>query len=106
MNQKKKNRDRRYQDRLKERARALLGSECVFCSSEENLQAAHVAVTRLSRAGPGRGMKRRLKDVVQNPDAYRAMCARCHRLFDALTGKLVDSLLALKNSEENSPIPF
>lgn len=106
MNQKKKDRDRKYQDRLKRRAQDLLGSKCVFCGSEENLQAAHVAVTRLSRTGPGRGMKRRFNDVIQNPDAYRAMCAKCHRLFDALTGKLVDSLLALKNSEENSAIPF
>lgn len=101
-----KSRNRRYQDRLKERAKNLLGSKCVFCGSEDRLQAAHVAVTSLSRAGAGRGMKRRYKDVVQNPDAYRAMCAGCHRTFDALTGKLVDSLLSLKNSEENSPIPF
>lgn len=101
-----KDRNRRYQDRLKERAQALIGSRCVFCGSEEQLHAAHVAITQLSRAGPGRGKKRRFKDVVQNLDAYRAMCAKCHRTFDALTEKLVDSLLALKNSEENSPIPF
>lgn len=97
--------DRRYQDQLKERAFDAIGRRCVFCGTDENIEAAHMAQTKLMRGGPGRGKKRRFQDVVNHPEAYRPMCKSCHKTFDALTGKLVDSLLG-KNSGDFDKIPF
>lgn len=41
---------------------------------------AHVKPTGLD--GPGRGMERRYRDVLKNPDCYRVLCKECHRKAD------------------------
>lgn len=92
-----KERRRRYQDKLKVRAFDAIGRACVFCESEDDVQAAHVLPTDLR--GPGRGKKRRFADVVRKPEAYRPMCRRCHRTFDALVARM----RAVSRVEEEIP---
>lgn len=74
---------RKYRQRLKTRAVELIGDKCVFCGWKEGLEMAHVKETKLSGSS-ARGMGQRYIDVIKNPDAYRRMCRRCHRVFDQL----------------------
>lgn len=93
---------RKYRRNLRRRAIALLGKECYFCGSRKrkDAHAAHVEPTGLN--GAGRGMDRRFRDVIKNPEKYRRMCASCHRKFDAL----VSTLMKLARGEREEPIPF
>lgn len=92
----KTERQRQYRARLRERGLAALGRECVFCAASE-VQAAHVRPTGLSGRN-GRGLDRRWLDVLRYPDAYRPMCAACHRTFDAL--------VKIALAEEVEEVPF
>lgn len=93
---------RKHRQSLKRRAFKLIGAACVWCGSEERVEAAHVIPTGIK--GEGRGLDRRYRDVVNNPSAYRPMCRSHHRLFD----KLVK--LGLARADEppagEEPIPF
>ena len=79
---------REYRQRLKLRAiRAVTGSTaehpkkvCGECGSKEKVEFAHVATTLLT--GPGRGLTRRMIDVIRNPECYRLRCRRCHLNLD------------------------
>ena len=75
---------RLYRQRLRDRAFNAIGRKCVFCQSGDDLHASHVMVTKIN--GMGRGLDRRYRDVIANPEAYRPMCRECHRIFDALVG--------------------
>jgi hypothetical protein len=70
----------RYQARLRERVRELLGDRCQECDSPEEVELAHVARTRVQ--GRGRGTYRRLRDVLEHPEAYKLLCRPCHMDFD------------------------
>lgn len=88
---------RRYRQKLKKRALDLLGDTCVFCKSQENIEAAHVKPTAISGRN-ARGMSKRHKDIINNPDCYRPMCTKCHRTFDRL--------IALGKTIVEEEIPF
>lgn len=88
---------RRYREKLRERAFALVGYRCVFCGANESIQLAHVGTTSLR--GPGRGLSRRYSDVVKNPSKYRPMCVGCHRTFDALVNAAVMDKIRLQKEE-------
>lgn len=93
----KKEKDRRYQQKLKKRAWKLKGRSCVFCQKRAE-HMAHVCPTKVK--GEGRGMARRYRDVLKNPACYAPMCPDCHKLFD----KFVAQMKVLVQKEE--PIPF
>lgn len=76
----------------------MIGEQCVFCYSQDAIQAAHVLPTKLK--GAGRGLDRRYRDVIANPDSYRPMCKRCHRIFDGLVSKIKTTIVV------EEPIPF
>lgn len=73
---------KRYRQRLKGRAFALIGTECIFCHNKVNLHAAHIKSTGLN--GKSRGLDRRFRDVIKHPDCYKPMCKQCHQVFDRL----------------------
>lgn len=78
---------RKFREKLKVRAyEAIGGRMCIFCCDEENIHLAHVGRTELK--GPGRGMHKRYRDVIRNPDKYRPMCKECHRTFDNLVAAI------------------
>ena len=60
------------------------GGRCLFCSSEERLEFAHVKDTPLSkiRKGRGRSQEEVLKDMRLNPTSYVLLCERCHDDYD------------------------
>jgi hypothetical protein len=93
-----KERNRTYRQRLKTRALMLIGVQCVFCKQPSE-HAAHVKPTGLK--GPSRGLDRRYRDVLKNPDCYRPMCKGCHRVFDGLV-----SLARVTTLKTEEPIPF
>ena len=72
---------RQFRAKLKVRAFAAIGTECVFCGSDQ-VEAAHVLPTGLN--GCGRGQHRRHRDILRHPDKYRPMCKSCHKVFDNL----------------------
>lgn len=99
---------RAYRQALKRRAFKLLGFHCIFCGCTRRkrkktktgtraicMHAAHVVPTGLN--GAGRGLDRRYRDIIKNPDKYRLMCEDCHRIFDAL--------IKLINPPNEEPIP-
>lgn len=89
---------RTYRQRLRERAFNEIGHRCIFCRASK-VDAAHVMPTKLSGKN-SRGMDRRYRDVIQNPDCYRPMCRRCHLAYDKLQASLG------KCHVEEEPIPF
>lgn len=81
--------------------RAHFGGRCERCGANDSgvaywngprrpLEFAHVKPTGL--CGQGRGLKNRFLDVLRNPDCYRLLCSRCHRLLDMR--KWTDAALA------------
>lgn len=70
----------------------------MWCGSDKNVDLAHVDRTEIEGRN-SRGMNARYLDVICNPDAYRPMCRKHHRLFDRLVPVERPQL-----SEE--PIPF
>lgn len=94
-------RAKKQQEKLRSEAWALLGKQCVFCESTEELHAAHVKPTSLN--GAGRGGKRRWKDVIDHPDHYAPMCRECHRTFDRYVYELMRLARGAQVEEE---IPF
>ncbi len=74
---------RLYKQRLKQRALELIGTRCVWCGSEENVDAAHIRPTPIEGKS-ARGMNARWSDVIKHSDCYRPMCHKHHRLFDSL----------------------
>jgi hypothetical protein len=91
-----------YRIRLSLLGRCGYGDRCVFCGAAEYVQFAHVRPTALR--GSSRGKKHRCRDVVANPECYRAMCTACHRLFDKFVHDLME--LARGNVVKEAPIPF
>lgn len=89
---------RKYRQRLRKRAWKLKGRRCVFCRKRAT-EMAHVCPTELSGSN-SRGMDRRYRDVLKNPDCYEPMCHGCHVLFDGFVRKM--KVLV----EKEEPIPF
>jgi len=76
---------RRYRQRLKERATAIVAGlwkgRCQKCGElNDVLEFAHVQPTGLS--GMGRGLTERYLDVLKNPECYALMCKPCHKEYD------------------------
>jgi hypothetical protein len=89
---------KRWRAKLKCRAFDAIGWICIFCGGGDDLHAAHVLPTKLK--GPSRGMDRRHRDVLANPDSYRPMCCKCHRTFDKLVARIKVTVVM------EEPIPF
>lgn len=65
----------------------LFGGKCSWCGvswEKENLEFCHIhkKQTPLSDKGSGRGSYNRIKDVLENPEAYRLGCNACHAVYD------------------------
>jgi len=60
------------------------GGKCQKCGSTENLEFAHKESTELD--GSGRGMRRRVYDVIKHPEKYWLACPECHDEYDAEHG--------------------
>lgn len=88
--------------KLKKVIRRVLGYRCVWCNTNKNVQMAHVRPTKVSLKQK-RSQWERCNDAAKNPDCYRMMCIRCHKLFDTLTHDLMRAATTLKKEE---PIPF
>ncbi len=86
---------KRHRDRIKAKAKELLGSVCVFCKSTERIEAAHISPTGLK--GESRGTYWRCMDIIRHPEYYRPMCRNCHLVFDGLKRAKLDI---------EDPIPF
>ncbi len=89
---------KKYRQRLRERAFNSIGWTCIFCGTGEKIHAAHVIETGLR--GPSRGMDRRFRDVIKNPQSYAPMCHKHHMVYDKLKRR---STIRPANEE---PIPF
>lgn len=87
--------------RLKKIVRKLVGWRCVWCGTGEDVQLAHVLPTEMSDHHK-RSQWQRYNDAAKHPECYRPMCAKHHRLFDNLTGSLME---AAKGAKEE-PIPW
>jgi hypothetical protein len=87
----------RYRQDLKCRAFDLIGGACVFCGTTEKIEAAHVKPTSLCGSN-SRGMDRRYRDIIKNPDCYRPMCGKHHRVFD--------QLVRVRCTVIDEPMPF
>lgn len=93
----KKERMKRWRERLKERAFNSIGWKCIFCKTSDRIQAAHVIPTEIR--GPSRGKDIRYLDIIRNPHCYRPMCTTCHRAYDKLSKELAPA-------HDDEPIPF
>ena len=56
------------------------GGCCQRCGTEDALEFAHAAPTKLN--SKGRGRKERFYDVKRNISAYVLLCRACHKAFD------------------------
>lgn len=65
----------KYRRALRDRAWAIFGKVCVICGAPAN-QLAHRFPTGLCSAG--RGMDRRYRDVIANPECYAPVCGPEH----------------------------
>lgn len=87
-------RNRRWRARQMESLRTQFGGICGECGVEHGallhfqngnslvivLEFAHVAKTGLK--GRGRGTSERIRDIKNNPEAYRLLCRPCHMALD------------------------
>lgn len=69
---------RRYRQRLKQKAKAVHGQKCSCGANAEEM--AHIAPTGLK--GEGRGGKERYQDWIKNADKYVPKCRECHLKMD------------------------
>jgi hypothetical protein len=60
--------------------RKYYGSACQDCGSKKKLEFAHLKYTGLN--GHGRGSYKRIRNIMDYPDAYRLLCHSCHLKFD------------------------
>ena len=59
------------------------GGRCLFCSSTERLEFAHVKRTPLSGMSRGRTPSFVFRDLKLNPASYILLCSRCHHAYDS-----------------------
>lgn len=81
-------------DRLKKQIADLkeeLGGVCLYCSTKQELQFAHIKRTNLS--GMSRGSWSRYKDVRDNKDSYILLCKTHHNKLDRGDEHLVSFVL-------------
>lgn len=60
--------------------RVSYGNCCDMCGSTESLEFAHTRDNGFS--GMGRGRKERYYNIKNNPNDYRLLCKKCHRIYD------------------------
>jgi len=65
----------------------LTGTPC-DCTTQSELEFAHIKETPLSNTQDGRGSYTRLKDIVDNPDAYALLCTDHHKIYDGRDNNL------------------
>lgn len=76
-----------------EQLRAAFGGKCQRCGGRWSLanikdkgyrhrplEFAHKKPTRLR--GRGRGLQKRFRDILRNPDCYELLCKKCHWIKD------------------------
>jgi hypothetical protein len=71
--------NRRYREKLRLRCLDLLGDRCRRCRSTRHIEFAHIKPTGLR--GRGRGLDRRYRDILANPDCYLPLCHDCHLAY-------------------------
>lgn len=77
---------RKYEllDELNDKLYEARGNQCEICGvalvANESGEWAHVKRTELK--GEGRGRYERLHDVLDNPEAYKLACEKCHDKID------------------------
>ena len=77
----KKENDKKYAERLKQRAALIHGDKCRRCGrQDDDLEYAHINSNGLS--GHSRGLTRRYRDIIHNRKDYVRLCKDCHRQLD------------------------
>jgi len=51
--------------------------KCGICGHKQKLQFHHIKSTKLN--GVGRGLDRRARDILRNPECYIPLCYFCHK---------------------------
>lgn len=74
------NRRNEYVKRRWQQLIAARGAKCDMCEKCWDLEFAHVLPTAC--VGQGRSKRKRLRDVLQHPEAYLLLCETCHDLLD------------------------